>query len=252
MDWKRKTLIGGFLVLLALATSLGTAQGQAARFVPLFPTAAFRAVPTPGQYFYLAQAVIEYGPGAFSAAGSEQSRRFVTVMEGELTFTVGGKTDVYAAGKNFSVPLGVIVKGTNEGRTTRARVFISSLVPASGESAVTVPGTGPSPSPPQVLYASRVPVGPLPSVIDVIQVGTRYDPGFVTARHIMNEAHAMLHLEGVTSYEYLDGYVETFGPGRGGQMYVGAPGVMANRTTAPTAFLMTWLATPGRPLASAW
>lgn len=252
MDWKRMTLIGGVLVLPALATSMGTAQGQAPRTFPLFPAAVFRAVPTPGLYFYLTQAVIEYGTGAFSAAGSEESVRFFTVLEGELTFTVGGKTDVYAAGKSISVPPGVIVKGTNEGRTTRARVFVSSLVPARGESAVTVPGTGPSSSPPQVLYVSRVPVGSLPSVIDITQAGTRYDPGFVTGRHTMNEAHAILHMEGVTSYEYLDGYVETFGPGRGGKMYVGVPGVMANRTTAPTTFLITWLATPGKPLTSAW
>lgn len=248
----RATLIGIYLVLFALVTSLGTAQAQAPRQVPLFPAAVNNNVPTPGRYFYLAQAVIEYGPGAFSAAGSEQSRRFFTVMEGELSFTVGGKTEAYAAGKNFSVAPGVVVKGTNEGRTARARVFVTSLVPARGEGAATVPGTGPSATPPRIVYSSRIPIGPLPEVINVIQVGNRYEPGFVTGLHVMNETHAMLHLEGTTSYEYLDGFKETFGPGQGGQMYVGRPGVMANRTTAPTAFLFTWLATPGKPLTSAW
>lgn len=252
MRWKRKLLIGGVLAVVALGASLGTAQGQAPRSVPLFPSAVFRGVSTPDRYFYLAQAVIEYGPGAFSSAASEQSRRFFTVMEGELRFTIGDKTDVYAAGKNFTVPPGVIAKGANESQTSRVRVFVSSLVPAGGEGVVTVAGTGPSSVPPRVVHSMRLPVGPLPGVIDVVQAGARYDPGFVTGRHIMNEEHAMLHLEGTTSYEYIGGKVETFGPGQGGQMYPGWAGVMANRTTSPTAFLMTWLATPGKPLTSPW
>ena len=119
----RKAFLCGTLVLLALAMSVGAVQAQAPRQVLLFPSAVFRGVATPARYFYLAQVVVEYGPGTFSAAGSEQSVRFFTVMEGELTFTIGGKTDIYAAGKNFSVPAGIIVKGSNEDRTAKARVF---------------------------------------------------------------------------------------------------------------------------------
>lgn len=247
----RKALICGIMVLFALAVP-DTIQAQAPRQTPLFPSAAFRGVATPGRYFYFAQTVIEYGPGAFSAAGSEQSLRLFTVMDGELTFTVGGRTDVYAAGKNFSVPAGIFMKGTNEGRTARARVFIASLVPARGEGALTVSGTGPSSTPPRIVCAARRPVGPLPDFIDVIQEGRRYDPGFATGLHVMNEAHDMLHLEGTASYEYLDGAVETYGACQRAEMYVGRPGVMANRTAAPAVLVWTWLATPGRPLTSPW
>lgn len=239
------------LVVLSVAATAGAVQAQVPRQVPLFPAAAFRGVATPARYFYLGQAVIEYGPGAVSPAGSEQAVRFLTIMEGELTFTVGGKTDTYTAGKNLFVPPGVTVRGSNEGRTAAARVFMSSLIPARGEGAIAEAGSRLA-SRPRIVSTTRVPVGPLPSVVDVIQVGTRYEPGFVTGLHVMNEMHVLLHLQGTTSYEYFDGFSEAFGPGQAGQMYVGRPGVMANRTSAPAAFLMTWLATPGRPLTSPW
>lgn len=238
------------IAALALALLPGPAQAQAPRQVPVFPSVTFRGVATPGRYFYLAQAVIHYGPGAFSAAGSEQSTRFFTVMEGELTATIGGKAAVYGAGKGFSVAPGIIVKTSNEGRTSRASVFVSSLVPARGEGAVTIAGTGPSPVPPHIACASRVAVSVAPPVIDVVQAGTRYEPGFATPLHTMNEMHVVLHLDGTTTYEYVDGEVERFGQCQSAMMYMARPGLMANRTTAPAVFVLTWLATPGAALTS--
>lgn len=253
-----------FRFVVALAVVLGVtlvaggsgdstyAQAQAPRQVPVFPAAVFRGVQTPARYFTLSQAVIDFKPGAASATGSEQSVRFFVVMEGELAVTVDGKTALYAAGKNFSVPPGVALSISNEGRTANARIFVSSLVPARGEGAVVVRDRAAASSEPRVLSAMRMPMGPLPGVIDVTLVGNRYDPGFATGQHVMNEVHAFLHLEGTTSYEYVDGAVETFGSGQGAQMYVGRPGLMANRTAVRSAYLLTWLATPGKPLTSAW
>lgn len=248
----RGGLIPAALVLLLAGPVRVNGQGQAPRQLPLFPLAAFRGVTAPSRYFYLSQAVVEYGPGAVSSVGMEQSTRFFTVIEGELTFTVGGKTDTFGAGKSFPVPPNVEARGSNEGRAARARVFISSLVPARGEGAVILTAANPSSGGPRTLYAARRPVGPLPAVIDVMQAGTRYEPGFVTPPHVMNETHAIMHLEGTTTYEYLDGAQDAFGPGQAGQMYVGRPGVMANRTAAPAVFLITWLVTPGKPLTSPW
>ena len=248
----RTMLIGGLLALLALAAPVAAIQAQAPRQTDLFPPVAFRGVTAPARYFYLAQAVVEYGPGAFSAAGSEQSLRYFTILEGELTFTVAGKQASYAAGKSFSVAPGIIVRGSNEGRGSRARVFVSSLVPARGDEPLMVSGTGSSSPAPRVVCASRRAMGPLPQTIDVVQWGRRYDPGFATPPHIMNEAHDILHLEGTTSYEYVDGGAETYGPCQRAEMYVGQPGRMANRTAVPSIFFVTWLAGPGKPLTSAW
>ncbi|HET6948520.1 MAG TPA: cupin domain-containing protein [bacterium] len=246
----RGALFAASILLVLVALGPSGVQAQAPRQLPLFPSAVFRGVPTPARYFYLAMAVVEYVPGAVLPAGSERSRRFFTVIEGEIAFTVGGKTDVYGIGKSVTVAPGVVVAGRNGGRAT-ARAVVSSLVPASGEGATILTGSTTSPTP-RTLHAMRMPVGPLPEVIDVIQGGTRYEPGFVTGTHIMNETHAIIHLEGTTSYEYVDGTQEAFGPGQAGQMYVGRPGVMASRTSAPSTWLITWLATPGKPLTSPW
>lgn len=247
---RRGTLTAALTASLGLVLIAPVVAQAPPRQLPLSPSVAFRGVATPARYFYLVRAVVEYLPGAALPAGSERSRRFFTVIEEEIAFTVGGQTNAYGVGRGFTVAPGIVVAGRNEGRTT-ARVMISSLVPAGGEGAIVLEGSTSAPSP-RTVHAMRMPVGPLPEVIDVIQGGTRYEPGFVTGMHIMNETHAILHLDGTTSYEYVDGTREAFGPGRGGQMYVGRPGVMANRTSAPSIWLITWLVTPGKPLTSPW
>jgi|GEM_PF-3175950 len=248
--FRKEALTAAAIVSLCLGVIAPVDAQAPPRQLPLFPSVAFRGVATPARYFYLVKAVVEYLPGAALPAGGERSRRFFTVIEGEIAFTVGGQTNAYGVGKGFTVAPGIVVAGRNEGRAT-ARVVVSSLVPVSGEGAIVLEGSPSAPSP-RTLHAMRMPVGPLPEVIDVIQGGTRYEPGFVTGMHIMNETHAILHLEGTTSYEYADGTREAFGPGQGGQMYVGRPGMMANRTAAPSVWLITWLVTPGKPLTSPW
>lgn len=241
------------LLLFALVVFPSTSRaqmqmGQMGHDVLLF-SSVFRGVATPARYFYLDQAIVDYEPGTFSAAGSEQSTRFFTVMEGELTFTVGGRPDTYGAGKSFSVPAGIVVKGSNEGRTAKARVFVCSIVP-SGAAAVMVSGTQDSPSSPVRLYSSRHPVGPLPTIIDVVSAGHKYEPGFVTPPHVMNQVNYVLHLEGTTTYEYLDGAVETYGSGQAAPMYMGRPGTMGNRSASASVLIVTNLAIPGTPLVS--
>lgn len=242
------------LVLFSLVASPATSRAQMqagpmGHDVLLF-SSVFRGVATPAPYFYLDQAIIDYGPRTLSAAGSEQSIRFFTVMEGELKVTIGGTTDTYGAGKSFSVPAGTIVKGSNESQTVKTRVFVASLVPPSGAGAVMVPGTRDSYPSPTRLYSSRHPVGPLPHIIDVVSNGHRYEPGFVTPPHVMNQINYILHLEGTTTYAYLDGAVETYGSGQASPMYMDRPGTMGNTSAAPSVLIVTNLAIPGTPLFS--
>lgn len=246
----RRVVVCCATVLLLAGLATGVAAQAPPRQLPLFPPAVFRGVATPARYFYLAVALVEYVPGAVLTAGAERSTRFFTVIEGTLAFTVGGRTESHGVGRGFLAAPGVVVAGRNESGAV-ARVVVSSLVPASGEGATTL-AAGPRSAAPRVVSATRLPVGPLPEVIDVVQGGTRYEAGFATGMHVMNETHAILHLEGTTSYEYVDGLKEAFASGQGGQMYVGRPGLMANRTAAPSAWLITWLVTPGRPLTSPW
>ena len=247
----KRACVYGTLMLFAIAVFAGTSQAQMqmGNDVLLF-SSVYRGVATPARYFYLDQAIIDYGPGTFSAAGSEESVRFFTVTGGEVKFTVGSMTDTYETGKSFSVPAGTIVKGYNESRTVKARVFVCSIVPPRGAGAVTVPGTSDSSPSPVRLYSSRLPVGPLPPIIDVVSAGHKYEPGFVTPPHVMNQVNEILHLEGATTYEYLDGAVETYGVGQASPMYMGRPGTMGNRSAAPSVWIVTNLVIPGTPLVS--
>jgi hypothetical protein len=68
--------------------------------------------------------------------------------------------------------------------------------------------------------------------------------------HVMKEVHDVLQLEGTNTYEYLDGAVETYGPGQSSPMYVGRPGTMGNKSAAPSLWVITYVAVPGKPLAS--
>jgi quercetin dioxygenase-like cupin family protein len=200
----------------------------------------------------LVQAVVEYAPGSFSAIESVPYDRYFTVMEGELTFTTGEKTNVYAAGKNFSVPSGILAKGSNEGRSLAGRVFVSGLVPAwaNAGDVTRTPESRPSAVAPRTVHSVRLAVREIPGVINIVQTGSRYSPGYLTPAHTMNHPNGMVHLEGTTAYEYMDGGRESYTPGQGGQMYPHRPGAMANRTTTPAAFLLTYLQTPGTALTS--
>jgi hypothetical protein len=82
-------------------------------------------------------------------------------------------------------------------------------------------------------------------------MGARYDVGYRTPNHIMNEFHLMLHLAGQVGYRYLDGGAETYEPGTAGVMYEGRAGWMMNAGQEPSAAIWTWVGTPGKPLSSA-
>ena len=66
----------------------------------------------------------------------------------------------------------------------------------------------------------------------------------------MNEVDDILQLEGTNIYEYRDGGVETYGHGQASPMWVGRPGTMGNKSAAPSVFVLTYVAVPGKPLAS--
>jgi hypothetical protein len=66
----------------------------------------------------------------------------------------------------------------------------------------------------------------------------------------MNQVNDILHLEGTTTYAYLDGGVESYGPGQSAPMYKDRPGTMGNVSAAPSVLIVTNLAVPGTPLYS--
>jgi quercetin dioxygenase-like cupin family protein len=249
---KKGILVAAFLMAVStLAVRPAAAQPASS---PLFPSQMFSNITPPDRTFELVQFIIEYAPGAFSALNSSPSPRFVTVMSGEMSFTIGDRTAVYPAGTSLTIPSAILARGSNEGRTASARVFASILQPVwaqEGRGAVVVAGTEPpAANAPRAVSASVLRVENIPDVINLVQGGARLDPGFAFPLHVMNHPHGILHLEGVTSYEYVDGGSESFSAGLGGLMHPGRPGTMANRGATPSAYVMTWLQTPGTPLSS--
>ena len=81
-------------------------------------------------------------------------------------------------------------------------------------------------------------------------MATEYDTGFKTPNRSMNELHLILHMTGQTSYHYLDGAAETYGPGAQAVMCEGRGGWMSNDTQSVSNFVITWLAAPGKPTTS--
>jgi len=69
----------------------------------------------PAAPYEVAQAVLDFAPGAQTPLHTHPGQVFVTVIEGEITFRTGGADKVYKVGESFIEPPGVAVQGRNAG-----------------------------------------------------------------------------------------------------------------------------------------
>src|SRR3990172_5810894 len=212
---------------------LSLAGGAAARPVAaapaagsLFPAQSFPNVATPTRTFDLLQMVVDYDAGAASQ-DSAQSARFFTVMEGELSITAGGKTDVYGVGKGTSASAGLTATLTNNG-SKKARLYLSALVPAwdRGPQLAAVSSAPAS----KTVFSGRYPFKGAPGRVNLHQAGVFVEPGYSTPNHVMLSPHAFLVTAGTESFDYLDGGSESYVAGQTAEMYVCRPRLMANKT----------------------
>ena len=244
----KKALIVGILLLVAAAASVNTAAGaasQTSRF-----TATIANVQLPGRYYDLNQNIGDYAPGAALPLQSCACDIHFTVIEGEMTVTIGGKTDVYTAGKSGSIPAGIINQPINKG-SAKARVFYTMLkladgtdvwrfTPASG-------GTTPASMP---TFSGWSTVFGLHADVDkatVIQNITDWDAGFRSPVHVMNHEHVFSVLEGENTFRYQDGAVERYVSGQKAVMTMGRPGSMENSGTANNRMAISWVITSSVP-----
>lgn len=249
MPPKRRSAMTRRLVLLAavaawaVALPLGLASAQQPAQVSLL-NVPFRGVDAPGSTFDLVQSVIDFAPGAKSGTTTTTSQSYLSALEGELTVEVDGKPETAATGKGLAVAPGSKVVTSNASTTQGARLFVSTLAGVAAIDQLHQPsGAGI-----KVFGTARRTLTNVPAVVDVIQAATRYDPEWKTPNHTMNERHLFLMLTGTTDFGYLDGRVERFAPGQQAVMYEGQAGWMRNSTAAPSTFVVTWVATPGKPL----
>lgn len=238
----RKTLIVIALGLMAVAALAGPAAAQTPKSTTIL-NQPFRGVNAPGSTFDLVQSVVDFGPGAKSAEMTATAAHYLSVVGGELSFDVDGKTETVVAGKGISAPSGSEVTISNAG-AANARLFVSSLLPVGGVAEVhqiNAPGVS-------TFGTARRTMTNAPAVVDIVQLAAVYDPGYKTPNHIMNEFHLMLHLAGVTTYRYLDGGLEEYPAGTQATMHEGRPGYMSNTGAVPSSMAWTWVANPGKPL----
>ncbi|MBE0610976.1 MAG: hypothetical protein IH609_16465 [Dehalococcoidia bacterium] len=236
-------------VLLAAALPLSPAAAQApAPKATTFLSVSHKGVDTPGARFDLVQSVIDLGPGATFTVASTTAAHYLAAAEGALSVDLDGTVESVAAGKGIAAPAGSTLTVSNASTTAKARLFVSSLLELGAVAAVHQPsGAGVS-----GVTTSRLTMSGAPAKVDVSQGGVRYDVGFTTPNHIMNQPHLQTIVGGQCTYKYLDnGQVETYGPGAQVEMYVGRPGNMGTAGSTPCSFLVTWVATPGKPLTSA-
>jgi len=82
----------------------------------------------PNGPYEVAQAVLDFAPGAQTPLHTHPGQTFVKVIEGAITFTSAGTTTVYQTGETFIEQPGVVVQARNAG-TTRATVMATYLLP---------------------------------------------------------------------------------------------------------------------------
>lgn len=249
---RRPPLVRRLLALAALALiaalPLGTVGAQApAPKSTTFVSASYKGAATPGARFDLVQSVIDLGPGATFTVASTTAPHYLAVGEGALSVDIDGTAESVATGKGIAAPAGSKLAVTNASTTAKARLFVSSLLEPGAVASVHQP----SASGVSVMTTSRLTMSGAPAKVDITQVGFRYDVGYTTPNHIMNQPHLQTVTEGQCTYKYFDGLVETYGPGAQVEMYVGRPGNMGTAGPVKCAFFMTWVATPGEPLTKA-
>jgi len=82
----------------------------------------------PAAPYEVAQAILDFAPGAQTPTHTHPGLVVVTVLEGALTFTAGGATKVYAVGESFTETPGVAAQARNAG-AVRATVLVTYLLP---------------------------------------------------------------------------------------------------------------------------
>jgi quercetin dioxygenase-like cupin family protein len=242
-----KSLLIGLLLVVA-AGSANVALG-AAEQTSLF-TSSIPNVQLPGRYYDLNQNFGDYAPGAALPLQACACHIYFTVIEGELTVTIGDKTAVYAAGKSGYVPAGVENQPINQG-SANARVFYTMLKLADGTdnwrftpvAGLAAPSLFPTFSGWSTVLGLHAETG----TVTLIQNVTDWDAGFKSPLHVMNHEHVFSVLEGENTIRYQDGGVDKFVAGEKAVMTMGRPGTMENSGTTNNRMAISWVIASSAP-----
>ena len=239
----KKLILVTAAILLALASTGGA--GSAAPTATVTHRATFEGVQPPARYFTLVEGISEFAPGQAARSNFVPAARYFSVIQGEVTVTIGDKTAVYAKGETWSVGGGIYFGIRNDADAT-ARVFFTVLA-LPGATPKPVPGSTVPANPSRILWTAVTSVYVPASKIDLMQLIQDSEPGFRTPAHVMNHPHVYIVMEGENTLRYSDGAVEAFAAGQQGVMEVGRPGTMENSSDVNSQLAFSWLITPGTP-----
>ncbi len=131
--------------VIAKGATLTTPQPTQPSPAPLPPTTPhlFRTDATlPAAAYEVAQAILDFAPGAQTPVHTHPGLVVVTVLEGAVTFAAAGATKAYAVGESFTETPGVAAQAHNAG-AVRATVLVTYLLPQGA--APSAPVTTPAP-----------------------------------------------------------------------------------------------------------
>jgi quercetin dioxygenase-like cupin family protein len=244
-------ILAGALSILAASLVVAVASAQTPRII-VRHSSTFTGVQPPGRHADIGITVSEFAPGARNALHHQAATRYFTVIEGELTITIGAETKVYSSGMSGVSPGGILTRFSNERGTVRAQLFIASLwppQPPGGPPASTLVLVEPLPELlPRVIARGWLNGIQVPTTgVNIMQVVQDWEPGARNAPHTMNHPHLFISLEGENTTRYLDGGVERTVAGQQGVMEPGRPGIMENSGTTNNRLLVAWVLTPGIP-----
>ncbi len=246
----KRSILAVALCILVGSVAVAAVNAQTPR-INLRYSSTFGAVQPPGPHVELAITVSEFDPGARTVLHSNPVTRYFTVIQGELTITIGQETKVYTAGMNGVSPGGIYTRISNERGTAKAQLFLTSLwlpLPPGPLPPVTIaPGETLPALGPRVIATGRTQVHGLPGSVSVVQWVQDWDPGARNSPHTMNHPHLFISLEGENTSRYSDGEVMVTRAGQQGVMEPGRPGFMENTGTTNNRLLVAWVLTSGAP-----
>ena len=193
--------------------------------------------------------VFETQPGSRTPRHTHPGLLLGTVIEGELTMTVGGTTKAYQVGESFTEPPGVVSVAHNRG-TARSRVMGSMVMPKGVAPSTAEPGEPPpAPPAPTTFYIFRadavLPAGPY----EVAHTVLDFAPGAQTPPHTHPGQVVGTVLAGEITFT-TQGTTKVY---QAGETIVELPGVVGqarNAGSTPATVLAVYLLPQGAPLST--
>jgi quercetin dioxygenase-like cupin family protein len=140
------------------------------------------AISTAPAQYELFEQVLDFAPGAATTLHQHLSQSYVTVIEGQITFSQEGKETVYNRGQGFTEAAGAFHALTNKG-SSKARIFITVLASPGQPQALAHPAGSAPAIPPTVVASGRQMLGTQPAEFTLTQSVVDFGPGAFQPPH---------------------------------------------------------------------